>query len=361
MCKRALITVIVTTTIFMLFATAIVKPQDLEIVKEKRTFYVQFPDSSRVKIVKDEGGARDAVVLSPDYKYVFYTQRSGIGFESSGKDLFYCKPDGTERTFLHKIYGNANNVNWMKRNGHNYILFVEVHGGEGVATLDVFDFDNRRMILKIEGWWNLERIEDSECFTVMRDIGELKRGSEICLDSLLSLSDPDGCNIEVYEGWSYPRLLFLSTRREAFLKPGAFWPDVPDEKMAKEYYGGLGQSFPSPHKRRSIYCINLDTESWMGILNNETSRFQFSDSISGGEYKYNFAWSDDGRFLGFVKSLPEDYEEIVVLEFLGDSSYATKKEIRLKQNQEIELTGWSTRKGGFFYMVRKNEFLKITE
>jgi hypothetical protein len=360
--KRTSIKVLVTTTILLFFTSAIVKSQDLEIVKEKRTFYVQFPDGSRVKIVKDRGcGARDVAILSPDSKYVFYTDCTGIGFESSGKDLFCCKPDGTERTFLHKVYGSADDVNWIKRNGNNYILFLEVHAGAGVATLDLFDFDNRKMLLKIEGWWKLERVEDGECFTIMGDAGEPRTGSIICLDSLLSLSDPDGYRIEVYEGWGYRNLLFLSTRREAFLNPASFWPDTPDEEMAKISYGGLGQCFPSPDKRRNAYCINLDTESWMGILNNETNRFQFSDSINGGEYKCNFAWSDDGRILAFVKSFPEDYQEIVVLEFLGDTSYVVKEDIRLEEEKEIELVGWSTRKGGFYYMVGKKEFLKIME
>ncbi len=97
------------------------------------------------------------------------------------------------------------------------------------------------------------------------------------------------------------------------------------------------------------------------MLNNKTNKFQFSDSTGAGEFEYNFTWSDDDRFVAFVKSIPEDYREIVVLEFLGDSSYVIKEKIRLKGGEEIGLVGWSTRDGGFNYVVGKKEFLKIME
>jgi hypothetical protein len=341
------------------FATPRANLPELKIVAENRKYYVLFPDGKKVEIVKEhEGGAPNVAILSPDSKYVFYTYGNWIGFESSGKDLYCCGPDGNERMFLCKLGGTVQDVNWIQKDGRNYVLFREIAAGLGWENADLFDFDNRKMILKIKKW-ELERIEDSECFTIIDYTGKLETGSKICLDSLLTLSDPDRYNVEVYTGYGYPNLLFLSTRREAFLNPESSWPDVPEEEIAKKYCGGLGQCFPSPHRRRSVYCINLDSDSWVGVLNNKTNKFQFSDSINVG--KYNFVWSDDGRFLGLVKSFPEDYQEIVVLEFVGDTSYIVKEDIKLKEEKEIELVSWSTRKGGFYYMVGNKEFLKITD
>jgi len=350
---------ILTAVAFLLLAISTAIPQDLKIVKEKRTFYVLFPDSSKVKIVKDQGcGARDVAVLSPDSKYVFYTDCTGIGFESSGKDLFYCKPDGTERTFLHKTYGSVSNIAWVNRDRHLYLLFYELYAGEVEGFVDVYDFENRRMILRIEAR-GLQRIGDTECFEIEKELKRPPVHSTICLDSLLALSNPDEYELRVYHGYGFPNVLYLSIRREPFLNPDVYWDQIPE--YAEIYYGGLGQCFPSRWKRRTVHCVNMDSKSWVGVLNNKTNVFQFSDSMTVGEYKYNFAWSDCDRFLAFVKNLPDNYQEIVVLEFLGDTSYVVKEEVKLKEEREVELVGWSIRKGGFEYMLGKKEFLKIHE
>lgn len=103
-------------------------------------------------------------------------------------------------------------------------------------------------------------------------------------------------------------------------------------------------------------------ESWailVGLLNNKSMRFQHKDSWPVGEYEQNFAWSDCEPFLAFVKTLNGGEQQITVLEFLGDSSYTINKEIRLKEEREVELLGWSTRRGGFEYMSGDREFLEI--
>jgi hypothetical protein len=359
--KICFLLIILTTAAFVGFPISSVKSQNLKIIRENRRFYVLYPNGKKVEIVKEhEGGADNVVVLSPDAKYVFYTDATGIGFESSGKDLFYCKPDGTGRTFLHKLGGDVEHVNWIKKNGHTYLLFLEVLGGAGVATIDLFDFDQRKMLLKMKGW-GLERIEESDCFILKDELGNLKKGTNICLDSLLSISDPDKYNIEVYAGYGEPNLLFLSTRREAFLNPESSWPDAPNESLVRAFYGELGQCCPSPFGTKNAFCINMDTKSWIGVLNNKRNKFQFLDSINVGEYKYNFVWSNNDRFLGFVESYPDSYQEIVILEFLGDSSYAIKEDIKLKEEREIELIGWSILKNGFYYIIGKKEFLKVQE
>lgn len=344
--------------IFILFAISTVKSQDLKIVKENRRYYVLSPDGKKVEIVKEhEGGADNVAIFSPDSKYVFYTTVNWLGFESSGKDLFYCRPNGTARTFLHKIYGYANNVSWISRDGHNYIIFLEAHAGAGEGFVDILDFDNRKMILRIKAR-GLERIENSECFMVKEHPGELHAGSKICLDSLLALSDPEKYNVGIYQGYVFPNFLYLSTRREAFLNPDYIWQGVPDED-AEKYHGGLGQCLPSPQKKRSVYCVNLDSKSWIGVLNSRTNLFQYSDSMTEGEYKYNLVWSDNDNYLGFVKKYPNNCQELVILEFLGDSSYTIREELKLKEKKDIEFIGWSAIKSGFEYMIGEKKLLKI--
>lgn len=361
MCKSLLAIKTLIATIFILFAISTVKSQDLKIVKENRRYYVLFPDNNKVEIAKEhEGGAPNVVILSPDSKYVFYTRGNWLGFESSGKDLFYCRPDGTERTFLRKLGGSVVNVQWINKDGHNYILFSEVAAGLGWETADLYDFDNRKLILKIRDW-RLERIEESLCFTIMDYSGKSEKGSKICLDSLLFLSDPHKYGVEVYGANVRPDLIFLSTRLEPFFDPTMKWYNGDEDEITKRIFGGIGHLSGSPDKKRTAYWINKDSKSWVGVLNKDTKEFQFMDSLTTGKYADNFVWSYDGTLLGFVKTFPKGYQEIVVLEFFGDSSCSVKQKVELREEKEVELVGWSTRKNGFYYMIGKKEFLELEE
>jgi hypothetical protein len=248
--RDKLLAKIVITAFFVFFVAVVVKSQHLKIVQDDFTFYVQFPDGSKVKIIKDQGcGSREIAVLSSDDKYVFYTQCTGIGVESSGKDMFFCKPDGSERTFLHKIEGDAEKVHWIKNKGHNYLLFLEVLGESGYAYIDFFDFDQRKMLLKIEGWV-LEPTKQGDCFVIERDPSRSNERSTICFDSLLSMSNPNKYNVQVYEGWGYHNELYLSTRREPFLNPDYYWMKV--RRYNDSEYGGIGISYPSHNKFRKL-------------------------------------------------------------------------------------------------------------
>jgi hypothetical protein len=347
--------------IFVAAPILLAKSSNLKIIRENRRYYVLFPDSNKVEIVKaHEGGAENIAVLSTDAKYVFYTDCNWLGFESSGKDLFYCKPDGSERTFLHKLEGYVGYVEWLKKNGHNYLLFVEGIAGAETATIDLFDFDQRMMLLKMKGW-DFERMKTGDCFILKDQSGNLMTDSKICLDSLLLRSDPDKYNVSVYKGYANPHFLFLSTRKEAFLDPQFSLIYVSDEKDFGALYGGLGHCFISPFKRYSVFCINLESKSWVGVLNHDTNKFQYMDSMNIGKYNYNFVWSDKENLLGFIKISPENYKEMVVLKFLGDSSSVVIKSIRFDEENEIELVGWSNLKKGFYYIMGKKEFLKLGE
>jgi hypothetical protein len=81
--------------------------------------------------------------------------------------------------------------------------------------------------------------------------------------------------------------------------------------------------------------------------------------MTAGEYKYNFAWSYDDNLLAFIKKHPDNRHDIVILEFLGDSSYTVKDEIKLNVEKDVEFIGWSILKGGFEYMIGEKELLKI--
>ena len=333
------------------------KSGDLKIIHENRAFYVIFPDSSKSYVVGEHsGGADNATALSPDSKYVFYTDGNETGFESSGRDLLYYEPKSNERIFLHQLSGFVQNVHWIIKNGHNYLIFLEIMAGYDKTTIDLFDFDERKMLLKMKGE-GFEEIEYSDCFRLKDEQGTIKTDSMLCMDSLLAQSNPGKYNIESYKGWVYPNFLYLSIRKEPFLNPDYYWDNIQDYSPID--YRGLGICFPSHHKKWSIYCLNTDSKCWIGVLNNKTNLFQFSDSMTTGEYKYNFAWSNNDDLLGFVKKCPDNSQEIIVLEFLGDSSYTIRDQAKFKEEKDVEFIGWSILKGGFEYMIGEKELLKI--
>jgi len=359
--REHLLVITLITAIFMCPQLLLAQPQDIKIVVENWKFYVLFPDGKKVEIVEQHaGGADNAAILSPDNKYVFYTDWADIGFESSGKELFYCKPDGTERTFLRKLGGSVSNTQWTKKDDHNYIMFYEGFAEIGGGIVDLFDFDNRKLIARIKGY-GFKRIEDSECFTPIDEIGRLKEGSRVCLDTLIASSEPNKYNVEIYRSNYRPDLFYLSCRREPFFGKELIWYDGKDDEMIEKWYGGIGHYSPSNDNKRTAYWINKKSNSWVGVLNKNTNSFQFMDSLATGKFGDNFVWSNYGNFLGFVRRYPGSHQEIVVLEFLGDSSYVVKESMRLDEEQEIELIGWSTRKNGFYYMIGKKEFLKLQE
>jgi hypothetical protein len=353
--------IILAIAIFVYASILSAKSSNLKIIRENRRYYVLFPDSNKVEIVKDhEGGADNITILSPDSKYVFYTDGNDISFESSGKDLYSCKSDGSDRVFLRRIGESVRNAYWINKEGHNYIVFSEVGAGSGYQSTDILDLDNRKILEKFEDW-ELKRISDSECFTIRDYSRKVLEGTKICLDSLLSLSDPKKYNIEFYGSYSRPDLFYLSTRREPFLDPAMRWYDGNQDEYVIKEYGGIGRFSSSSDHKRTAYWINMKSKSWLGVYNKNTNEFQLQDSSISYKYGDNFIWSYNGDYLGFVKRYPPNIQEIVIFEFFGDTSYTIRKSIKLTEEKEIELIGWSTRKNGFYYMIGEKEFLKLDE
>jgi len=88
----------------LLLINSVAESKAPELISENGFYYVIQPNGGKTAIVAEhEPQAPNIAQVSPDGQYVFYTTANGLGFESEGRDLYYCKIDGTGRTFIHKF------------------------------------------------------------------------------------------------------------------------------------------------------------------------------------------------------------------------------------------------------------------
>lgn len=85
-------------------------------------YCTQMPTGEEYKIVKQVDWAPNRLTLSPDEKYVAYTASNGLGFENEGRDVFFCKVDGSERIFLHKFESSMDTLIWASSGVRDFIF-----------------------------------------------------------------------------------------------------------------------------------------------------------------------------------------------------------------------------------------------
>jgi hypothetical protein len=138
-----------------------------EIVLEDYWYYVTHPDGKKVSIVSARTGGEPhvEVIFSPDSNYVAYTGSNGTGFEGEGRDLFYCKTDGSEKTLILSSNTSIRYLYWVKAAHKNYILFDQWGSQEELGHVRVYDFVKHFVVFDTLGT-SLVRIGDTAKFLV---------------------------------------------------------------------------------------------------------------------------------------------------------------------------------------------------
>jgi hypothetical protein len=138
-----------------------------EIVLEDNWYYVIQPSGEKVSIVSTWTGGEPPieVIFSPDSNYVAYTASNGTGFEGEGRDLFYCKTDGSEKNLVLSSNTSIRYLYWVRVAQKNYILFDQWGSQEGLGHVRVYDFVKHLMVFDTLGT-SLVRIGDTAKFLV---------------------------------------------------------------------------------------------------------------------------------------------------------------------------------------------------
>jgi len=119
-----------------------------EIILEDDWYYVLHPSGEKAAIVSTRTGGepRVEVVFSPDSNCLAYTEGNGTGWEGSGRDLCYCKTDGSQRILMLSTEDGIRDLNWVKARDKQYIVFTQWGSGEAMGHVKVYDFDKHNMV-----------------------------------------------------------------------------------------------------------------------------------------------------------------------------------------------------------------------
>lgn len=318
-----------------------------EIVLDDNWYYVVHPDGKKVSIAsyRTGGEPRAEVIFSPDSTHVAYTEDNGTGWEGQGRDLRYCKVDGSDRTTIVSTSASIRYIDWIRVSGNEYIVFVEwAAGTEGTGHVKVYDFGRREMIFDTLGT-SLVRIGDSAVFLV---------SDYLFSWSLVYILDLRGSVPRVF---GFDALGETDTRLESPFctrgelrnsKPGlrvapvgfipVYWPH--DHLGELKYIDLVRESFEfrrlsclvlSPSERFIAFCATGERFTCNGLLDTKTQRTHALRFLVGS-FDGQPCWSPNSEYVAFINLVGGRGKYINV--FSIDSVLSSKNPMIIKKNFE---------------------------
>ena len=308
--------------LFPAFACSEAGAEVPEIILEDGYFYAVQPDGKKVVIVKEhEPWAMNKAKPSPDGKGILYTTSNGLGFECEGRDLFCCKTDGTERTFLHKFPAYVEEWFWLTESDRSFLILLNRGSMSGPAVW-VLDFDNRKLLMSFPGD-SVERIADSQCYKIL-GIGKEK---SVCPDDLIRMAEGESPPSEVHLDWASTGFFLLNERdpilgaREvATAFAMAHQNLAPEERQLYQktlhtLASGsvlLGGPFPVGHPG----SFGFSVDGMSGTFNLQRKKIESLDI--GGPLSLGAFWSPQGRYFALLKTELDAGKKLSVWSTTGD-------------------------------------------
>ncbi|KPK75183.1 MAG: hypothetical protein AMJ89_04665 [candidate division Zixibacteria bacterium SM23_73] len=306
-----------------------------KIILENGFYYVLQPNGEKVRIVKElVPGSLNKAKLSPGGQYVLYTAGNGLGFEGEGRDLFYCKPDGTARTFLYKFEMGLDDWIWLTKDKRNFLIVIN-KGSMSGPGIWVLDFDKKKLLLRFYGD-AVERIEGTECYKMVG----IRKEREICADELLRISEQETPEPQVFINWMGDAVYF-STQRDAifgYKEVLECFTPVYEMLSLKEraLYRAIQQGFAHraayfPEQSTSLAgdsitfsilaqdSITFSISEMNGRFNLRKKRVEFLDI--GGELSLKAFRSPRGKYLGILKTEHTGIKKLIILSKKPDASW----------------------------------------
>jgi hypothetical protein len=286
-----------------------------EIVLENDWYYVLHPDGKKVSIgpYRTAGEPRAEAIFSPDSSWVAYTRDNGTGWEGQGRDLCYCRVDGTERTTIVSTDASIRYVHWVNTQQKNYILFIQwATGFEGIGHVKVYDLGKKRLAFDSLGT-SLVRIGESGRFLVSdylfswKTVYILELGGDV--PTTLGLDDLRPTDSEL-EGLPCAAAQLQDSRPDLRVAPVGFIPGYwPHDHLGKlKYIDLVRRSFeftrlsclvPSPDRRFLAFSATGDRFACNGLLDTKRQR-TYALRFILGTFDGEPCWSPNSQYVAFI-------------------------------------------------------------
>lgn len=324
-------------------------------------YCTQLESGEEYKIVKQVDWALNKLTVSPNEKYVAYTTSNGLGFENEGRDVYYCKTDGSERTFLHKFKFSIDTLLWDSFEDRDFIFVIswdcyQEHGG-----IQVLDIHSKNLILTFLGD-GLEKIEGTNCYQVYCLDKPVQKGRErICLEDLSTIKEPDSLNLRFFAGWSSGDI-YISTEREPLIKfsDPKNPPNQDELSLRSLLWSGrysVSKIIPDVENNRIVFYGERDNFGFFGTFDLKDKKlllFNLSDSLKFS----NPSWSPDGGCLALLrKSNWETYVDFYEVGEKGEMNLI--KTYRVMADRPISDFRWSDDSKKFYYFYPSANYQKV--
>lgn len=321
------------------------EPNAPEIILENGFYYVVQPNGEKVAIVgEQEPFALNKAKLSPDGRYVVYTTSNGLGFECEGRDLFYCKTDGTERTFLHKFETHIDDWIWITKGKRKFLIVIgkECMTGSGIWVLD---FNKKQLLLSFPGD-SVEKIGNNECYKIV----EGRKGSEICVDQFIHIKAQDIPEPQVFVNWMGDQV-YLSTEK------GPVFGSDDVLKCFEPVYDLLSMqersSYTEIHQRLSDRIasfveepislaknkITFSISGMHGQFDLQRRKVQVLDI--GGDLSLKVFCSPNGKHMAILKAEPTQDKKLIILNKAKEGAWKNVLTKEFSRDATISNLEWS--------------------
>ncbi len=286
---------------------------------------------------------------------------NGLGFEQIGRDIYFCKVDGSQRTFLHRFETDVDTLLWASSGERNFIFVISRGCDTSFGGVRAIDLQSGAAILSFAGD-GLRKIPETDCYQIYCQGKPERQGRQrICVEELKSMKKPDSSNVKFFTSWDAGDI-YISTQREPMLK----LTDLPElsrglgkdfGKFLKGRYFYIPYIFPTQQNNRIIFIGDAQTLALFGVFDLNEKKLLSLD-YSDDQKFLNASWSPDGtRFAVLRMSNWQKYIDFYEVDEKGKVDLI--KTYRVPTDQPISDFRWSDDSKKFYYSYLFSNYQKV--